>query len=235
MLQIVGGNSFMSGNNSWNGMIKAGGVSLLAGGIIFFTFILSVFIFQVQLPLTAQGYLDNTTAPTLLFTLAAVGEFLLMPGVFGIYFSIKEINENRMLLGTAIWISSIPMFLVSRGQVISLATIAGNYAASTDTTLRTAYFVAVQLALDLSGVFVTMALILLGVGGIILGSVMLKGVFGKPTGYLVILAGALTAMGTFGVLLEPLTIGTLFGLILNGVWQTTIGVKLIRLGGKKES
>ena len=96
-------------------------------------------------------------------------------------------------------------------------------------------YVAVQLALDVSGVFVTMALVLLGVGGVILGLVMLKGVFGKRTGYLVILAGALTVMGTFGVILEPLTIGTLFGLILNGVWQVIIGIKLLKLGGMKES
>ena len=94
---------------------------------------------------------------------------------------------------------------------------------------------AVQLALDVSGVFVTMALVLLGVGGVILGLVMVKGVFGKRTGYLVILAGALTVMGTFGVILEPLTIGTLFGLILNGVWQVIIGIKLLKLGGMKES
>ncbi len=222
----------MSEDTSWRGVIKAGGLSLLAGGIIFFIFILSVFIFQVQLPLTAQVFLDNPLPPAILFSLATIGEFLLLPGVLGIYFSLKDINENQMLLGTAVWISCIPMFLISRGAVISLVTIAGNYTASADATLRTAYFVAVQLALDLSGVFVTMALVLLGVGGIILGLVMLKGVFGKRTGYLVVLAGALTVIGTFGVIFEPLTIGTLFGLILNGVWQVLIGIKLIKLGGK---
>lgn len=223
----------MSEQKSWSGVIKAGGVSFLAGGIIFFIFILSVFIFQVQLPLTAQVYLDNPIPPTLLFSMAAIGEFLLMPGVLGIYFSLKGENESQTLLGTAVWISCIPMFLISRGLVISLGTIAENYAATADATLRTAYFVSVQLALDLSGVFVTMALLLLGVGGIVLGLVMLKGIYGRPTGYLVILAGVLTAMGTFGVIFEPLTIGTLFGLILNGVWQVILGVKLMRLGTSK--
>jgi len=64
---------------------------------------------------------------------------------------------------------------------------------------------------------------------------MLNSVFGRRTGYMVILAGALTAMGTFGFIFEPLTIGTLFGLLLNGVWQIIIGVKLLKLGGKEES
>ncbi len=221
----------MNNKSSWNGVIKAGGLSLIVGGIILFGFILSIFIFQVQLPLTAEGFLENPLPPALLFSLAALGEFLLMPGVLGIYFSLKKFNESQMLLGTAIWISSIPMFLVSRGQVISLVTIAENYAASADATQRAAYFATVQYALDLSGVFAGMALILLGVGGIILGLVMLKGVFGKRIGYLVILAGALTVMGTFGIIFEPLTIGTLFGLILNGVWQVIIGIKLFKFKG----
>jgi len=44
-------------------------------------------------------------------------------------------------------------------------------------------------------------------------AVMLKGVFSKGIGYLVIVAGILTLFGTFGVLLGPLTILTLFGLV----------------------
>jgi hypothetical protein len=222
-------------NTSWKGMIKGGGLSLLIGGVILFLFIVSIFIFQVQLPLTPQGFLDNPLPPALLFSLAAFGEFLLLPGVLGIYFALKGQSKSKLLLGTVVWISAIPMFLVSRGLVMSLVSIAGNYAASADATLRTAYFVAVQLALDTSGVFASLALDLLGVGGIILGMVMLKDVFGKRTGYLVILAGALTVMGTFGFIFEPLTIGTLFGLILNGVWQVLIGIKLLKLGGKTES
>ncbi|MFW9806778.1 MAG: hypothetical protein ACFFFK_08625 [Candidatus Thorarchaeota archaeon] len=225
----------MNENTSWKGVIKAGGLSFLLGGIIFFGFILSVFVYQVPLPLDAQGYLNTSFISSLLFSLAAFGEFLLLPGVLAIYFVLRDTNMNQAFLGTAIWITAIPMFLVSRGLVISLANIAENYAASADATLRTAYLVAIQLALDASGVFVTIALVLLGVGGIFLGFVMAKSVFGKPTGFLVILAGALTAMGTLGVILEPLTIGTLFGLILNGFWQVILGVKLIKLGREKPS
>lgn len=222
--------SIMNKKKSWKGLIKTGGISLLAGGIILFMFIVSIFAFQVQLPLTPQGFLDNPLLPALLFSMAALGEFLLLPGVLGIYIALKGVNRSQLLLGTVVWISAIPMFLVSRGLVMSLVTIAGDYTASADGTLRTAYFVAVQLALDTSGVFATLALDLLGVGGIILGLVILNSVFGKRTGYLVILAGALTVMGTFGVIFESLTIGTLFGLILNGVWQIIIGFKLLKLG-----
>ena len=220
----------MTVDSSWKGVIKAGGLSLLAGGAIVVIFILSVFIFQVQLPLTAQGFLDSPMIPTLLFCMAAFGEFLLMPGVLALYFSLKDVNKNQVFLGSAVWFLSIPMFLVSRGQVISCITVASNYAATADATLRAAYLATTQLALEAANVYTIMALDLLGVGAIIIGLVMLKGIFSRSTAYMVILSGALVVMGTFGVILEPLTIGTLFGLILNGVWQIVVGLKLCRLG-----
>ena len=71
---------------------------------------------------------------------------------------------------------------------------------------------------------------LLAVSSIIIGLVMLKGVFGKGVSYLVLLSGTLTLLGTMGVLLEPLTILAPFGLILGAVWQIIVGVRLYKLG-----
>lgn len=202
---------------------------MLTGGAIVIIFILSVFIVQVQLPLTAESVLENPMPPVLLFCLAAFGEFLLMPGVLGLYFSLKDVNKNYAFMGTAVWLVAIPMFLVSRGQIISIATISGAYAAG-DATVKAAYLASAHLAIEVANVYSVMALDLLGVGAITIGLVMLNGIFSKRTAYLVIVAGALTVVGTFGVILEPLTVGTLFGLILTGVWQIAVGLKLYRLG-----
>lgn len=223
----------MSVDFSWKGMIKAGGISLFGGGAIVVLFILFMIIFQVQLPDTAtvEATLENPLPPALLFSLATFGEFLLMPGVLGLYFSLKDINKNQVFLGTAVWLVAIPMFLVSRGQIISLVTIGGSYAATADATLRAAYLATAQLAIDVANVYAVMGLALLGVGSIIIGVTMLKGVFSKPTAYLVIIAGSLTAVGTFGVLVPFLVIATPFGLILGGIWQMAVGFKLYKLGG----
>lgn len=218
----------MSVDSSWKGVIKAGGLSLIVGGAIVIIFILSVFIFQVQLPLTAESVLENPMPPVLLFCMAAFGEFLLMPGILALYFSLKDVNKNYMFMGTAVWLVAIPMFLVSRGQIISIVTISGAYAAG-DATVKAAYLASAHLAIEVANVYSVMALDLLGVGAIIIGMVMLRGVFSKRTAYLVILSGALMVMGTFGVLLDFLTIGTLFGLILAGVWQIVVGFRLYRL------
>ncbi len=103
---------------SWKGVYQASGLSLFAGGAIIVIFLLSVFIMQVPLPLTPQAVLENSMPPVILFSLAALGEFLLMPGVLGLYLSLKDVKKTYTLIGTAVWLAAIPMFLVSRGQII---------------------------------------------------------------------------------------------------------------------
>jgi hypothetical protein len=217
---------------SWRGVYKASGLALFAGGAIIVVFLLSVFIMQVPLPDsdTPQVFLENPMPPVILFGLAALGEFLLMPGVLGLYLSLKDVKKAHMLIGTAVWLAAIPMFLVSRGQIISLLPISASYSATTSEIMKAAYVALVERAIDAANVYVAMALALLGVGSVTIGLVMLKGVFGKGTGYLVIVAGILILLGTCGVLLEVLAILTLFGLVLTAVWQITVGVKLYKLG-----
>ena len=169
---------------------------------------------QVPLPETPQAVLENPMPPVILYSLAALGEFLLMPGVLGLYLSLKDVKKTHMLIGTAVWLAAIPMFLVSRGQIICLLPISASYTATTSEIMKAAYVTSAEPALEAANVYVVMALDLLGVGSVIIGLVMLKGVFGKGTGYLVIVAGILILLGTCGVLLEVLATLTLFGLVL---------------------
>jgi len=46
----------------------------------------------------------------------------------------------------------------------------------------------------------------------------------------VTVVGAMTFIGTFGIVLRPLSFFTLFGLMLTAVWQIVVGVKLYKLG-----
>jgi hypothetical protein len=215
---------------SWKGVYKVSGLALFAAGAIIVVFLLSVFIMRVPLPDTPQPFLENPMPPVILFGLAALGEFLLMPGVLGLYLLLKDVKKTHMLIGTAVWLAAIPMFLVSRGQIISLLPISASYAGTTSEIMKAAYVASVELAIDAANVYVAIALALLGVGFVIIGLVVLKGVFGKGTGYLVIVAGILILLGTFGVLLEVLAILTLFGLVLTAVWQIVVGAKLYKLG-----
>ena len=71
--------------------------------------------------------------------------------------------------------------------------------------------------------------ILLSIASIIIGLVMLKGVFGK-IGYLVIAAGILTLFTPVSVFLSVPIIILVSGVALSSVWQVVVGIKLYKLG-----
>ena len=220
----------MTVDQSWKGVYKSGGFSLFAGGAILVIFLLSVFIFRVALPLTPQAVLENPVPPVTLYLLAAVGELLLLPAALGLYLSLKDVDKNHMLIAAASWSVAVSLYLVSRGQIISLLPMSGRYAAATSESMRAAYLVSADQTIEGANIYGNMALMLHQIGSIIMGLVMLKGVYGRRTGTFVTVVGIMTFVGTFGVVLRPLSFFTLFGLMLTSVWQIIVGVKLYKLG-----
>ena len=97
-------------------------------------------------------------------------------------------------------------------------------------TVLAAYLASAELALETQNIYAATALMLLCVASVIIGLVMLKGVFGKRIGYVVILAGIFTFFSPLQVLLGVPTIIPFIGLILTAFWQIVVGVKLYKLG-----
>ena len=220
----------MSVDPSWKGVYKAGGVALFASGAIIVLFLLFMVIMKVTLPDNPQVFFENPVPPLALFLLAAFGEFLLMPGVLGLYLALKDVNKNYMLIAAALCLTSTIMFLVSRAQIFSLFPISGRYMAATSEIMKAAYLASAERALELANIYADIALMFLGVASILIGQVMLKGAFGKRVGYMVTVAGTLVLLGAFGIFLQPIAILVPIGLILNAVWQTIVGIKLYKLG-----
>jgi hypothetical protein len=135
-----------------------------------------------------------------------------------------------MLIATAVLVLAVPMFLASRGLIISLSQISGSYLETPSETMKAAYLASAELALETQNMYATMALILLCVASIMIGLVMLKGVFGKLIGYVAIVAGILTFFSPFGVMLGIPVIIPFIGLVLMAVWQIVVGAKLYKLG-----
>lgn len=214
---------------AWKGVIKWGGLSLFASAAALVIFVLSVLVTQQTLPVPAEEALKDPVRPTLLFILAVIGELLLLPGGLALYFSLKDVKKTPMFIATGFWSVSVFMFLASRGLIISLSQISGRYLDTTSETMKAAYLASAELALETQNIYSAMALILLCVASIIIGVVMLKGVFGK-IGYLAIVAGIVTIFSPFGVMLGIPVIIPFIGLVLTGVWQLVVGVKLYKLG-----
>ena len=59
---------------------------------------------------------------------------------------------------------------------------------------------------------------------------MLKGVYGKVTGYIAIAAGILTLFTPLGVFIEVPVLILFSGIVLGATWQIIAGIKLYKLG-----
>ena len=69
--------------------------------------------------------------------------------------------------------------------------------------------------------------LVLSVGTMIFGLAMLKGLFGKGTACLALLAGAVGIIGR--ILISVLPIFLVVGFFLSGIWCLLVGFKLFRL------
>ena len=219
----------MTLDQSKKGILKASGLSLFASGFVLFLFFVAMLIVRTSPTLTPEMILTNPLPSVSLYTLALFGELLLMPGVLGLYFALRQVKRAHMLMGTSVWLVAVFAFLVSRTQIIALTPLSNSYLVTSSQTLREAYLVSTEHAIILSNAFSNIALLLLGISSIIIGLVMLNGVFSKNVGYLAIISGTLTLLGALGVLFEPIAILVLFGLTLGAVWQILAGVKLYKM------
>jgi len=218
---------------SWQGVIKWGGLSLFVGGAIALIFFFGIIATGLTLPVPAEKMLEDPFVPSALFTLCIIGEILLLPSVLGLYFSLKDVKKTPMFIATAIWALCVPMFIASRGLILAISQISGNYLDTTDEALKAAYLASAELALETQNLYAMMGLILMSVASVIIGIVMLEGkeVFGGKIGYVVIGAGIFTLFGATTVIVEavPIIVPVL-GVILSATWQFYIGFKMYKMG-----
>lgn len=213
---------------SWRGVYKASGIALTLSGAILVTFLLSIFILHVNLPLTPVVVLEAPVKPVFLYLLAIIGESLLMPAGLGIYLALRGVKKNPMLLGATLWVIASVIFIISRGQILSLYLVSGKYIAASSEAIRSMYLVTADTVLDVANMYGNLALIVFQSGSILIGSVVKKA-FSKRIGNLVIVSASMTIIGTLGVLVNPIAIFTLLGLIFTAVWQVMLGLQLHKM------
>ena len=218
---------------SWRGVVKWGGLSLFFSGFIAVLFFVLVIATQQTLPIPAEEALKAPLGPSLLFTLAVIGEVLLLPSGIALYFSLKGVEKTSMFIATALWVLCVPMFLASRGLILAISQISSRYLDTTNEAMRASYLASAELAIETQNLYAMTGLIVLSIASIIIGIVMLRGkeIFGRRIGYIVIGAGVFTIIGTISYLIEEMpVIFPVIGVILTAIWQFYIGFKLYNLG-----
>ena len=216
-------------DRSWGGVIRWGGWSLFGAAILLVVFVVLVVATGQELPVPPEQALDNPATPTSLFIIAVIGEVLLAPGGLALYHTLKRVDRTRMVFATTFWLLATPVFVASRGPIISLARVSGTYKDATDEATKAGYLAAADLGIEIQNTYSTMAVILLSVASILVGTVMLtSNIFGRPIAYITIAAGIASVFAPFLIMAgTPEAVG-IIGLALGAVWQLIIGYRLAR-------
>ena len=221
----------------WKWLYRVGGISALVLGIAYII-IIALYLPVGKPPSGAEARLmylaGNITLWWTILSLSVLTDLLFIPVALALYFALKGINKNVMLVAT----TCVGLFVVLDLSITwtnyaSLITLSGHYASTTNNAERAVFVAAAiypSIVIESSLLFVYNTFTLT-VGILMTGVVMLKGVFSKSTAYLGLITGILglvAVLGPFFVTALDATI--IIASILTTVWVMFVSYRLYRLG-----
>jgi hypothetical protein len=212
------------------GLCRLGGIAALAIGVAYIAIIL-LYAGAGAPPTGGLAWLEYLAGRTSIWWaivgLSVLTNFLYVPVALALYFALKRIDRNVMLIAVA----CVGLFVVLEPAVNwasygAILVLSGNYASAIDEVQRQAYvaaanFASAVLASPLAGVY---AIGTLSFGFLLIGLVMLKGVFNKLTAYLGVITGILGIVAVAGV-----SIAVILNAVCATIWLFLVGYRLFRL------
>ena len=178
-------------------------------------------------------FVGKTTVWWAILGLSVATDVLYIPVALSLYFALKEVNRNAMLMATALVGLFVVLDLaVTWSNFASLIVLSGDYAAAANDAQRAADVAAASYA---SAVLTSpleriYAIVILSSGILVIGLVMLKGVFRKATAYLGLVTGVLGIVSIAG-----LGVTIILNALCATVWVLLVGYRLYRLGRTAEA
>ena len=218
-------------------MYRVGGISALVLGLAYVIIVALYGLVGVP-PKGAEAHLaylaGNSRVWWGILGLSVLTDFLFLPVALSLYLALKGINRSAMLVATAfVGLFIVLDLAVTWPNYASLITLSGHYAAATNDAQRAAYVAAANyasavLASRLEAVY---AIVVLSFGILMIGLVMLKGIFRKSTAYLGLVTGILGIVSVAGpFFVSTLSVTIIITSVLTTVWVLFVGYRLYRLG-----
>jgi hypothetical protein len=214
-------------------LYRVGGISSLVLGLAYLITI-ALYAHVGAPPSGGEAWLKylagKTTVWWAILGLSVLTDLLFVPVALSLYLALKGVNRNAMLVATAfVGLFIVLDLAVTWSNYASLITLSGNYTAATNDAQRVAYIAAANyasavLASRLEAVY---AIVVLSFGILMIGLVMLKGIFRKSTAYLGLVTGILGIVSIAG-----LNVTIIMNAVLATVWVLLVGYRLYRLGGR---
>ncbi len=214
-----------------------GGISALLLGLAYIL-IIALYVPAGVPPTAAEARLaylaGNPTVWWAILGLSVLTDLLFVPVALSLYFALKEINRDAMLLASACVALFVVLDLaVTWTNYAALIILSGNYVAATDAAQRAVWVVAATypaavLGSSLLFVYNTLTLSL---GIFITGLVMLRGVFNKSTAWVGLVTGLLGIVAVAGpFIVSALSVTIIFASMGTTLWVMLAGYRLYQLG-----
>ena len=209
---------------------RLGGVAAIAIGVAYIV-IIALYSSVGVPPSGGEAKLDylvgKATAWWGIVGISVLTNFLYVPVALALYMALKNVNRFAMLIGVAF----VGLFVILENAVnwtsyAILILLSGNYAAATNESQRAIFvaaatYASAALESPLASVW---AIGTLSFGFLVIGFVMLKGVFNKLTAYVGILTGLLGIAAVAGV-----SIAVILNAVFATIWLYLVGYRLYRL------
>jgi len=169
----------------------------------------------------------KTTVWWVILGLSVLTDFLFVPVAFALYLALKAINRNAMLLATAfVGLFVVLDLAVTWSHYASMLILYSNYSRATDDIQRAGYLAAANYASAIlaSRLEIVYAIVTLSFAILVIGFVMLGGVFNKITAYLGLATGILGIVSLAG-----LTLTVIMNALFATAWILVVGYRLYRL------
>lgn len=217
-------------------LYRLGGISALIFGVAY-VLIVGLFVAAGKKPVGAEAWLAHLAGNTVVWwtivALSVLTDFLLIPVALALYFALRLINRNAMLVAVAFMGLFIILDLaLTWPNIAALITLSGNYAAAEDNTQRVSVTLTATYpaaVADSTLLFVYNSLTL-AIGILVSGWVMLRSGFGRAAAYLGLATGILGIVAVFGpVFISALASTIILVSVLTTIWIFLVGYKLYRM------
>jgi hypothetical protein len=222
-------------NEKW--LYRVGGISALIIGIAY-VIIIVLYVLAGVPPTGGEAWLKylagRTTEWWIIIGLSVLTDFLFVPVMLALYHALNGINRHAVWLATALFGLFIVLDLgVTWPNYSSLVHLSGNYAAATNEgqraiSIATANYASAILTSPILSLYI---ILVPALSILMIGLVMLKGVFSKTTAYLGLITGVLGIVSVVGPLLvSVLGLTVILASVLTLVWCLFVGHRLYKLG-----
>ena len=213
-------------------LYRVGGISALVLGVAYLV-IFPMYASVGAPPTVSDGevwlryFAGKTTVWWAILGLSVLTDVLFVPVALSLYLALKGLHRNAMLVATALVGLFVALDLaVTWTHYASLLTLSANYVAAASDVQRAPYIAAASYASAMltSRLLVVYAIVILSTAFLVIGLVMLKGIFNRTTAHLAVATGILgiVSIGGYGVTIILNALGAT-------IWILIVGYRLCRL------